>query len=766
MKTLFTFIFLAICSFSNLKAQYGSGADGNVTISGSNVIINTYFAVDSANGTTIKLASGTVSANKKYLLCQADGANAGNWEIANVGAVTGITCTLTVALTYSFGGGAMQLIDFPQYDTLRIDTGNSITCPIYDYSTGLGGVLFFMAKNKLTLNGGVIDVSGKGFTSNRGGLGAPGGAGGIGGLGGLTGGHGNSVSVPNTGIGGGGNGGNNMANRVNGNASIIPTFPGCGLVASNSSIPVSIPAHPSLFMGACGYSGNGGMSGSGAGGGGGGAGDTLCNNGQVGGDGGGGGSGTRGGYGGGVIIIFAKTTSYTGTNLLLAKGNSAIKALNGLTGGNGGNGASGCGTCTTGGGGGGGTGGDGGNGGNGGSGAAGGFIYIKKVSGDALTSSIFKASGGLGAAGGSGDSGGIRGSNAPLLSGAGISCPTSGGTGSASSGGGGGLDTPAICTENVALDLFEYIGTKAYSVINPSTGVYIYFFGSDTVTIQVQSPSSILITTSLIGGDRYYSLIDNKTAPLPILPLIQTILNGNPNGITWSSWLVNTSSGTLGISCGSFERDTALNGNPGAPGIAGNDGEDGGAYEDSTPLPVSWGDFAGTRNQNNVQLNWSTFAELNNDKFIVERKDAFSDLFIQIGTIKSSISRSDNKKYAFLDKNVPLGVLYYRLKQIDYDGKFEYSKTIIIDEEKYSNISVKAYPNPASDFISIDLSNAESNRNYTAEIYTLDGRRIKSFNNILLQNKFNINELKTGVYLLSVTQNNQVIYTKEIIIIR
>ncbi|MBK7377892.1 MAG: T9SS type A sorting domain-containing protein [Ignavibacteriales bacterium] len=119
-------------------------------------------------------------------------------------------------------------------------------------------------------------------------------------------------------------------------------------------------------------------------------------------------------------------------------------------------------------------------------------------------------------------------------------------------------------------------------------------------------------------------------------------------------------------------------------------------------VPVELTSFTVTAQHNNVTLNWQTATETNNSGFEIERK--------QVGSPQSSVSNQDwnqiafipgfgtttePKSYSFVDENLSAGKYQYRLKQIDFDGSFEYSNTIEAEISSPTEFSLEQnYPNP------------------------------------------------------------------------
>ncbi len=112
-----------------------------------------------------------------------------------------------------------------------------------------------------------------------------------------------------------------------------------------------------------------------------------------------------------------------------------------------------------------------------------------------------------------------------------------------------------------------------------------------------------------------------------------------------------------------------------------------------TPLPVELTSFTAETALRGVQLRWSTATEINNFGFDIERSTDGS-LFSKIGFVSGNGNSNATKHYSFIDNNAS-GFITYRLKQIDNDGAFSYTKTVqisalsITDYEVYQN-----YPNP------------------------------------------------------------------------
>jgi hypothetical protein len=111
----------------------------------------------------------------------------------------------------------------------------------------------------------------------------------------------------------------------------------------------------------------------------------------------------------------------------------------------------------------------------------------------------------------------------------------------------------------------------------------------------------------------------------------------------------------------------------------------------STLLPVELISFTSHRKNNYTFLTWKTATEINNEKFEIEiSKDGV--FFSYIGEVEGMGNSSIINSYQFCDDGIyTVDIVYYRLKQIDFDGDFEYSKMISVNVSITDNITVEYY---------------------------------------------------------------------------
>jgi len=169
-------------------------------------------------------------------------------------------------------------------------------------------------------------------------------------------------------------------------------------------------------------------------------------------------------------------------------------------------------------------------------------------------------------------------------------------------------------------------------------------------------------------------------------------------------------------------------------------------------LPVTLLSFTAARQANgSVAINWSTAAEFNNDRFLVERSiDGRS--FTTIATVAANTNASVTSNYSTLDRVPVNGLNYYRLTQVDKDGKKTVYAVKIVNIKKI-NAGISVYPNPVKgNIINIKVADVTDSR-LNVQLVSVDGKVIYSGINIqrgdALQVK--LNAIPTaGVYLLKV----------------
>ncbi len=158
-----------------------------------------------------------------------------------------------------------------------------------------------------------------------------------------------------------------------------------------------------------------------------------------------------------------------------------------------------------------------------------------------------------------------------------------------------------------------------------------------------------------------------------------------------------------------------------------------------------------------VELRWGTSSELNNDYFEIERS-ADGRVFQPLEKIKGAGNSHSDISYKTMDEDPLPGVSYYRLKQVDLDGTFNYEGIVSVRIELEDEITAKAfaYPNPASDEMHIKISSNEDLPGLV-RMFNLGGQLVKQ-ENVRIRKGLNtldwqIAGLKPGIYFCELVAN-------------
>jgi hypothetical protein len=186
-------------------------------------------------------------------------------------------------------------------------------------------------------------------------------------------------------------------------------------------------------------------------------------------------------------------------------------------------------------------------------------------------------------------------------------------------------------------------------------------------------------------------------------------------------------------------------------------------------IPVELTSFTASANGKEVLLNWSTATEINNQGFEVQRKFGMSD-FVTVGSFKGHGTTTYTNNYTYIDKLTNAGKYFYRLKQIDYGGKYEYSQTVEINWSPFTTYKLEQnYPNPFNPTTTIGFGIKEKG-NVRLSILNILGEEIR----VLLNEEkeagyhsieFNASDLTSGVYFYRI-QTGNFIDTKKMILLK
>ncbi len=170
-------------------------------------------------------------------------------------------------------------------------------------------------------------------------------------------------------------------------------------------------------------------------------------------------------------------------------------------------------------------------------------------------------------------------------------------------------------------------------------------------------------------------------------------------------------------------------------------------------VPVELTSFTAAANESDVTLNWSTATEINNQGFEIQKRTGDGE-FEKIGFVPGHGTTTDIQSYSYADSKVASGNYTYRLKQMDFDGSFEYSSEVtVVVTVPLEFVLEQNYPNPFNPSTVIKYSIPE-NGFVTLDVYNLLGEKVASLVNGVqdagrYEISFDASKLASGIYVYS-----------------
>jgi len=179
------------------------------------------------------------------------------------------------------------------------------------------------------------------------------------------------------------------------------------------------------------------------------------------------------------------------------------------------------------------------------------------------------------------------------------------------------------------------------------------------------------------------------------------------------------------------------------------------------PLPIGLNSFLAKQLGEEVQLEWATASEFNNDYFNVERSiNGFN--WETIGTVDGAGQSTQTLYYTLRDAQPYFPICYYRLKQVDYDGAYTYSEIVSIENEDLlqGELISSLAPIPAKDMLNFHYSGKDENSTLNVFIFNELGQLVKKTEFKDLNSgtvmQVNIDEFNNGIYQMHVVQNDKI----------
>ena len=179
-------------------------------------------------------------------------------------------------------------------------------------------------------------------------------------------------------------------------------------------------------------------------------------------------------------------------------------------------------------------------------------------------------------------------------------------------------------------------------------------------------------------------------------------------------------------------------------------------------LPIDLLEFTATVKDKQIELEWATASETNCQYFVVEREKASDKSYEEVLKTNGSGNSNNILRYVAYDYSPILGPAFYRLKQIDFDGKFTYSDPVYVNFN-FDKLSYAIYPNPVnSNNAEISIVQAENSITEIV-VYNEKGQEVYSRSYCSKDNcvlKLNFDSIENGIYILHVKSGDKEFKTK------
>ncbi|MBK6773922.1 MAG: T9SS type A sorting domain-containing protein [Ignavibacteria bacterium] len=196
-------------------------------------------------------------------------------------------------------------------------------------------------------------------------------------------------------------------------------------------------------------------------------------------------------------------------------------------------------------------------------------------------------------------------------------------------------------------------------------------------------------------------------------------------------------------------------------------------YVVDCPLPVELSSFTSTVTGRDVSLNWSTSTEENNARFEIERSST-ENIWTKVGSVNGNGTTTNPHSYSFTDRGLSSGNYSFRLKQIDFNGNFQYynlSNEVVIGTPDNFSLT-QNYPNPFNPSTKISYS-IPSEGKVSLSIFDMTGKEVKSLVNSVqtagyYSVSFDGSSLASGVYYyrVTVTGQNNFVATRKMLLVK
>ena len=316
----------------------------------------------------------------------------------------------------------------------------------------------------------------------------------------------------------------------------------------------------------------------------------------------------------------------------------------------------------------------------------------------------------------------------------------------------GNTDGKMLVVNGQAEKFFQHTITDTHGFTSGDYTLSLYIMNVDTAGICAPNPLLPIITFQVEYLDQTGSWVSLSNSPFTAAAIPQTVaptwvnigskFNLPPTGAFFPTQIrITLGDGTVGGCGNDFAIDDINFSLCPAGGIA----------------PVTLTSFTARPKGSGVTIDWSTSQELNNSYFQLERSDNGSTSWSVIATVNGAGNSQVHRDYNYYDASPLSGVNYYRLKQVDTDGKYAYSNTVAVKMD-IQKTAISVLVNPFYNSLSVNFTSPVS-QSVTARLVDITGKQIAvekwSVNNGTTQKDFtNVSGLQRGMYILSIINNS------------
>jgi len=263
----------------------------------------------------------------------------------------------------------------------------------------------------------------------------------------------------------------------------------------------------------------------------------------------------------------------------------------------------------------------------------------------------------------------------------------------------------------------------------------------------LQATSRVSTGVILFGCNEYLFTFDFSASPFIIANTgtywIEIFNNSTASGNFF--WETGNLDVTRGVTGSNFAQQA-----PGVTWLGTTGFEQSIQLNGDTNVPVELASFTANASEGFVELSWITATETNNQGFHIERSNGGE--FTSVGYVAGHGTTTETQNYTFVDRSVQIGSYSYRLKQVDFDGTFEYSN--VVEAEVVAPVEFvldQNYPNPFNPSTMISFRLAVDSK-VSLTVFNILGQEVASLLNSNFvagshQVNFDASSLNTGVYM-------------------